>query len=754
MPAQIRTIQTDFSAGELDPLAATNLNTNLRSYGLGKSLNSIHLASGAVSKRAPSNMLYNSDSIGADLASKVEMVLEDRSVVILIPSSGLNPKILTFFSDGTHRLDAWSDSTGVNHSSSRWAVYENQICEVSPGFLPYLHVLTYDGDNNPQIASTQMQASQWKHAQYPTSCCFAQGRLLLAFGSTVVASRTPVEGTPRFFDFTLSDNTYTYVIEIDHGTVGTNLTARSRFHFSRDSEIASAAAGYTYAEYLAMDGLEKCVVTFVDSNTITESSMELDGDGNRLQQTVTKREYVITSNFTGGIADYTDAIVKKTIYMVGSEVRNTVVTEGTSSYPSYDLGQSAAKGAVTEPEMAPVVLSSHAVELSDNDLYASDIQWIISFGRIIVGTKTAIFMSTSDVITPSDFDLTVTSYIGSSSIPAKVLNSWLIWASFDRKKLYAAMYSNEIQGLSIIEMTGNAHHMFTQGIVDYEMTDTPYQTVYALTADGSIRACSMIARSEGYMFAWSTWTFPNIVRYIAFARAVVTSHPLLAGVKANGNTSILAIDSREIYQYGENGYEPYADAIWQENGTIPEAQLGTNVTYQLTTDIHMSAEELEVIVISSDDTERRIMRVQPDDTGKISLGNLGVGFSAFTIVIAIPYRMELELFTQILPNNAGVALMSKHSVSRIDFQLYKSNGGRIETRGNNVLHVLQLVYGQSIYRASVLDENDQPVSYSGVYGIDNPTTTGTDDRIKIISDEPYPFNLMAVAQTIRLTEVY
>ena len=751
MPSQIRTIQTDFSAGELDPLAAVNLNTNLRSIGLGSSINSIHQSSGAVSKRAPSRMIFPDDGIGSSLDSKVEMVLGDRSVVIVIPASGANAKIFTALADGSMRIDSWSSS--IPHAGSKWAVYENQICEVNAKFLPYLHTLTYDASGNPQVSTTQMAASQWPYAQNPTSCCFSQGRLLLAFGSTVVASRTPEEGKPRFFDFKLSDNTYSYIIEIDHGAVKADHTAKSVVYLERDTKIPEKAGGYTYSEYLAMDGITKCVDTITDSRTAQEDSNEVGEDGTRLQQTVTKKVYVLTANFTGGIADYTDAIVKKTISTIGTRTVDLVVTEGTSSTPDIDLKASSAKGALKEPEMAPVVLPSHAVELSDNDLFASDIQWIIGFGRIVVGTKTAIFISTSDVITPADFDLTVTSYIGSSSLPAKVLNSWLIWSSFDRKKLYGAMYSNEMQGLSIIELTGNAHHMFSKGIIDYEMTDIPSQTIYALTADGSVRVCAMIARSEGYMFAWSSWTFPDAVRYMAFARAVVTSHPLMVAVKANGKSSVLAIDSREIYQYGENGYEPYADAIWQETGIISDEQAGTRCYHQVATDIHRTADSLEVI-LSADGIADRIFRAKADEQGRIDLGVLSSAYKNYRITLAVPYRMELELFTQIMPNNSGIALLSKHSISRIDFQLYKSNGGRIETAYNNELHILQLIYGQSIYRDSVLDEDGQPISHTGVYGIDNPTTTGTDDRIKIVSEEPYPFNLMAVAQTIRLTEVY
>lgn len=754
MAATYRTIQTDFSAGEIDPLASLNLNTGLRTIGLALSRNTIHQTSGAVSKRAPSKMLHMDDGISDSLSGKVEIILKDKSVLILISKDGKKVRILTSSESGSSLAEWQGWNAEIDHSNSKWAVYENVICEVNPNFLPYLHTLTYEG-NTPQIISVQMQKSQWIYDSYPTSCCFAQGRLLLAFGNTVVASRTPEGDQNRFFDFALADYTYTYVAKIDHGTKSGNpsLSAKSSFHFTTDAKLPEGER--TYAEYLALPGLDKCVTVITNTAESIEDSNEVDDNGDIKKQTVAKKVYTITTNFTGGIADYTDIVVRKHITSIGGVAKDLVIEEGTTTYDDWDLSADTHKSSLPAPSIAPMVYSSHAVELVENDLYASDIQWIANLGRVTVATKTAIFIATSDVITPNDFDLTITSYIGASDLPPKVLNSWLIWSSYDRRKLYGAIYSNEIQGLSIVELTSNAHHLFTKGIIDYEMTDLPNQTVYALSEDGDIRVCALIPRNGGYMFSWSSWHMPYETRYIAFSRAAATSHPLIAGVKGEDipTTALLAVDSREIYQYGENGYELYADAIWNGTLDLQDSEIGVEYSYKLPGEFYRYANAINVFISASDQLEITRREV-PRSDGTISLGVLSAGYRSASITIGIPYTMEIALFTQLMPNNSGVALMSKHSISRIDFQLYKSNGGEIKTSDGGSYSILQMVYGKSAYSGSVIDSTGQPVSYTGVYGIDNPNTTGDDDKVRIISSEPYPFNLMAVAQTIRLTEVY
>lgn len=761
MAVPIRTIQTDFSAGEIDPLASLNLNTGLRTIGLETSVNTIHQTSGAVSKRAPSNLI--GDNVPEDICGKVELSLKDVFVIILFTAGKDTPnKILTASEKGSYQDFSEWDSN-IDHSESKFSVYENMICEVNPLARPYLHTITFDGQGNPSVETIQMTEEQWgEERPNPTSCCFSQGRLLLAYGSTVRASRTPENGVNRFFDFSLADYTYTYVAEIDHGQRSSdpNLRAKAAFHFSTDEKLPEGE--YTHSQYLAMKGLEKCVVTITDLSEFSEASNQLNALGQVEKQTGRKRVYTITTNYTGGIADYTDIVVKKHIHKIGSTTVDIVLTEGTTSYPDWNLANDTeSKSSLPVPSIAPMVYSSHAVELVESDLYSSDIQWIATLGRVVVATKTAIFIATSDVISPTDFDLTITSYIGSSSKPPKLLNSWLIWASDDSRKMYAALYSNEIQGLSIVEITSNAHHLFTKGIVDYEMSDVPNQAVYVLTADGSIRVCAFIPRSDGYMFAWSTWNMPDKVSYLAIMRTKTgagtfdhSSHPLLACVSGKDiKPALVAFSTREIYQYGEQGIELYADAIIKQNKLTSDIANGEKYRHKLDYDIHRAAKRL-VCAISWNGGASTIIYAEPDGDGYVSLFSMDDDRRVFDIAIGIPYKTEIGLFTQILPNNSGTALMSKHSISRIDLQLYKSNGGYVSTGKGNTQHLLQMIYGQSKYSDSILDETGQPVSYTGVYGIDNPYTTDTDANIKIISDEAAPFNIMAVAQTIRLTEVY
>jgi len=90
MAAPYRLIQTDFSGGEIDPLAAINVNLSLKSSGVKRSVNTLHLSNGTVRKR-PSSFIVSSecDGIGSgDIENKVEVAMPTATVNVLFLKGG------------------------------------------------------------------------------------------------------------------------------------------------------------------------------------------------------------------------------------------------------------------------------------------------------------------------------------------------------------------------------------------------------------------------------------------------------------------------------------------------------------------------------------------------------------------------------------------------------------------------------------------------------------------------------------------
>ena len=123
-------------------------------------------------------------------------------------------------------------------------------------------------------------------------------------------------------------------------------------------------------------------------------------------------------------------------------------------------------------------------------------------------------------------------------------------------------------------------------------------------------------------------------------------------------------------------------------------------------------------------------------------------------IIGFPINARLQLFQQLLPNNSGIVFKSKHSVARIDLQLFKSAGGSIWYNGKKVGDLLQFMYGKDVYNASQIDPaTGKLYAFTGSYGVDNPSDLTDKDELEIISDEPEPFNLMAIGLLYNVTEV-
>lgn len=756
MPAQYRLIQTDFSGGEIDPLAMLNLNSGLRSIGVKESRNFIHLQSGTVSKRNSSEIAYRlSDAYGGRIAAALSMQLPDKSLTFLFmedePSTYMVydgeavPSVHTITEEGLTHI----------HKDSHFAVYQNYIVEVNSRMKPMLYEISVESG---EVKAKITRPEKWEYDRNPTSCTFAQGRLFLAFGNTVIGSRTPDGDKQRFFDFTLADYEYEEEVssKVHYSEGAVDEWVYAWLFFKGDEHISSASvAAKEWNELKALPSCYKEVYTYDKTfQTAQEEEIrDVDSSGARIKRTYNRKTYTVTRMLTGGIADTENIICRTYVLTQGGAAASKVVTESVDEFPDGSTFKNDGNDRflnqgrqLSRSESTPYVYSDHAIEVNESDMYGSQIKWIANIGRIIVATNNSLFISTADTISPSTFDLTPTAYIGASGLQPKIISNMLLWCSLDKRKLYAAVYSYELQGLQTMELTASAYHLFHKGIRQFEVADTPQLSVYAITDDDSLRVCSLIQTANGTMSPWCTWSFPASPDYV-FVHRTSEGNALYI---AEGNDAARIRDSA-IYDYGEKSTGLLMDNIQEiDAGDADEAEIPGSSVYE-------NADEIGVIL--HDLTDRTI----PDYVtrrAKVSGGKLSIRRTAaqkghsIRVTIGITYEASLTLFTPVLPSNSGSSLLSYHSVARLDLSLYKSLGGEIRTQSSNgQLYIKQLSFGSSRYTDSFLDDDGRPLAFTGVYGIDNPTTTTREDNITIVSKDPYPFNVMAVAQTIRITEV-
>ena len=380
---------------------------------------------------------------------------------------------------------------------------------------------------------------------------------------------------------------------------------------------------------------------------------------------------------------------------------------------------------------------------------------------MIAGTETAIFAAVDQYLDPQTFDFAPpASYTGASALQPKLLNQYMVFASSDRKKLYMAVYSDEMKGLSIVEATQNVKHLFLSGIKDYFISDNPYRVIYVITNDGECRVCIPSVSSDGTMaFAWSTWDFgAGKVEYVCFDRRA-EDEPRTYFIMRDDDTEkgwIYRLDYREPYLYGLKDTElllDYADIMTVKNEREDVELSSPFLHYYGSVDVMLTYSDGRQVVLrdvavtaGEDGTASVHIDYERDDMAATADVTMKVGRS---------YETRIGLFQQILPNNTGISLVTKHSIDRLYLQIYRSQGGSVYHGDAKVADILQLRYGHDLYNDNATNPlTGTPYTFSGTYTIDNPVQNVTDDDLSIITADPYPFNLMAVSMRYTLTEVY
>lgn len=915
--ARYRAVQQAFTGGMLDPMIEANILSAQRQLGVKESRNMWHRPDGPVEKRVGTAQyaglgIMDSPSSPLDMGSliRIDMPLQACLVGLINNADGTTGFAFEYSGlSGVCNID--DDEFQMDHSLSHFAVTIEQveedgkslnsyiIMETQAGWHPVMYRITLleeprtDGHLTMRIDHELPDMSEWAWDKWPTTCCFAGGRLFLGFDDTIIASRSPEDGKNRFFDFKMADWEYKWVLESEgenflgfieysiyyNGDTGElkitssdpyktwayseriDMTSTSGYSnvpdeknivkktktlrrhelriypddlteisemetsdylyaifpdedewndialFKEDPSIDEELWGKYVGGNLVRNAITETTYSTTDPTEIAKQTIKLANSGYKsiypseleISPTMDKQftdlgitknfwntygfeiEYKVTENYADGILQATSiTITEKNLDLHRS------ATKGASEYPADDLMSEISYTRSDESE-SPTVYSSHAIELHETDMFGSSLQWMANIGRLVAATEDAVYISTSELFEPATFDLTPTIYTGSASIQPSIVGSMISFVTADRRRIYGAIYSNEIQGLVGIELTQFSRSLFWDRIKWLRGSDSPFLSLYAITEGGRMYEGNVMATESGSMAAaWSEWKLekgiPEMVmpmRKLSSASYETEESPWLY-IKArlsDGRVLNIIHEYSEPYAYDlmeskpsfihharafrqlpidsqmaviiekieEEGLwrmKPY-DASWAEPGAMYPFSDGTKVTAVLChLDWTPSAFILDAEIVSGDDG---LMLKLPSSYSDEPSGAAIIGF---------PVSAGIQLFQQLLPNNSGIVFQSKHSVIRIEMQIFKSAGGSVWYSGRKVRDILQLEYGKDTFGNDFIDPDTERFrAFSGTYAVDNPTDLTLKDELSIESPEPYPFSLMAVGLLYNVTEV-
>jgi hypothetical protein len=160
-------------------------------------------------------------------------------------------------------------------------------------------------------------------------------------------------------------------------------------------------------------------------------------------------------------------------------------------------------------------MAGDAIFLKENDMYASNIQWIAPAQRFIAVSDKASWADTGNVPTPSTFDMNIVEYVGSMPIQGKASGAFVIYAGRLGKSMRALVFqaTTSSQGYVDVDISLPSHHLFTAGIKDFAVAMYPQVTLWVVLASGGVVACSVDLQNS--MTAFSEHDFSGTVKAVS-----------------------------------------------------------------------------------------------------------------------------------------------------------------------------------------------------------------------------------------------
>lgn len=345
----------------------------------------------------------------------------------------------------------------------------------------------------------------------------------------------------------------------------------------------------------------------------------------------------------------------------------------------------------------------HLVPHTDLLIYTKGNEWILS-GR--------------EVITPSNASPQMQTTRGCGNVEPIIIGNKAIFVQGRGSTVRDMGYSYETDNYGGADLT-ILDKQIVEGkdILDAAYMQEPNSAVYFVRDDGTIAVLVYVVDQKVY--AWSSIVTDGF--YEAVAAVTEGDYDTVYTVAIRGNKRYIEAFQGDIHTVVPNDYIMLDSAKVIESAT----KSGTFVVE------HLAGKTVTVL---ADGREFKDIDVDAE-------GNLKLPTSVNKAVIGLPYTMVLELPNVEVKDRDGTMQGRKKIVSSVILRLHNSLGGMVGPD----LNVLDAIHYDE-YQAV---ENIQ--LYSGDKEMQVPMGGfNTDGRITIVSDEPYPFNLLALVRAVFL----
>ena len=370
------------------------------------------------------------------------------------------------------------------------------------------------------------------------------------------------------------------------------------------------------------------------------------------------------------------------------------------------------------------------------DMYGTSLRWVISHQTLLVATGRSIYSGNATIVTSStDSPLSLSPSLsyGSASIGAVSLGNYVFFVGADKCSIRCIAYSQQYDSYTGTDIMQPVAQYLSSGIKRLAVTDGPTPHLWVLSNSGELLCCQFEPASG--IVAWSRFTFHGSDR-----------PQWIEGIQGgeDGSTCLLLIMDRSGTRTIESLEEVPASEVWKRPALDCYRSLDTGGTVEGPARILWRSEgqKSEDMYMFHDLKQGESMetdsKMPPEKTVELLKG--------------YGYEMAIATLRSELPAN-GTSQGAMRAIVHVTLRLSESSGGMI-----CIMPSIQAGL-RTLPKLSDLADSGSVIWYriygSDKYGSAMPLFTGDmhtqltskstfDDRIAIVSAEPYPFAICAV----------
>ncbi len=356
---------------------------------------------------------------------------------------------------------------------------------------------------------------------------------------------------------------------------------------------------------------------------------------------------------------------------------------------------------------------------------ANTIQWITSYGQLLVGTNgeiwSAVGAGENQPITPVGVKFTQGGKFGSAYLPAVLVHEVPCFVERTGRKVRRVTYSGEDEKFIGSNLTVLSEHVTGEGIVQMAFAQQPNAILWAVTAGGEL--IGMTFENEQNVYGWHRHTTDGFFESVATVYGDEADEVWVTvrrTVDGEAERYVERLDPHTMRQV----FDEPEQLVYLDSATVFEAP----GTATLTGLVHLIGATVGIVADGA----------QLPSAVVSAAGELTIDSDAYArVTVGRPYTMTLQPWRQELQMAKGTAQGSAIKVSSVVLCLLESLGGEVADSATGRFDLIP-------YRTAGAAMDTSLDLFTGEKPIVLPSKHRPSVAVVVRSSHPFPFNVTGI----------